>query len=72
MFQYLKNSLSERCICTRVGKTYSYNEKIDVGIPQGSIIAPDLFNIIIHDLPKVLSDNTHAAQYADDLSLIHI
>ena len=38
-----------------------------MGIPQGSIIAPILFNIIIHDVPKVLSNNTHVAQYADDI-----
>ena len=56
MFQYFKNFLSERCICTRVGKTYSSNKTIDMGIPQGSIIAPILFNIIIHDLSKVLSN----------------
>ena len=38
-----------------------------MGIPQGSVIAPILFNIIMHDLPKVLSNNTHMAQYADDI-----
>ena len=69
MFQYLKNFLSERCICTGVGKTYSSNKTIDMGIPQGSVIAPILFNIIIHDLPKVLSNNTHVAQYADDIAI---
>ena len=69
MFQYFKNFLSERCICARVGKMYSSNKTIDMGIPQGSIIAPILFNIIIHDLPKVLSNNTHLVQYADDISL---
>ena len=69
MFQYFKNFLSERCICTRVGKTYSSNKTIDMGIPQGSVIAPILFNIIIHDLPKVLSNNTHVAQYADDIAI---
>ena len=47
MFQYFKNFLSERCICTRVGKTYSSNKTIDMGIPQGSVIAPILFNISI-------------------------
>ena len=36
MFQYFKNLLSEICICTRVGKTYSSNKTIDMGIPQGS------------------------------------
>ena len=69
MFQYFKNFLSERCICTRVGKTYSSNKTIDMGIPQGSVIAPILFNIIIYDLPKVLSYNTHVAQYADDIAI---
>ena len=54
MFQYIKNFLSERCICTRVGKTYSSIKNIDMGIPQGSVIAPILFSILIHDLPKAL------------------
>ena len=35
-----------------------------MGIPQGLIIAPILFNIIVHDLPKALSNNTHVAQYS--------
>jgi len=69
MFHYFKNFLSERCICTPVGKTYSSNSKIDMGIPPGSITAPVLFNIIIHDLPKALSINTHVAQYADDVTI---
>ena len=69
MFQYFKNFLSERCICTRVVKTYLSNKTIDMDIPQGSGIAPILFNIIIHDLPKVLSNITHVAQYAEDTAV---
>ena len=64
MFQYFKNFLSERCICTRVGKTYSSNETNDMSISQSSIITPILL-IILYDLPKVLSNNTHVAQYDD-------
>ena len=63
-FQYFKNFLSERCICTRVGKTYSSNETNDIGISQSSIITHILL-IIIYDLPKVLPNNTHVAQYDD-------
>ena len=40
-----------------------------MGIPHGSIIAPILFNIIIHVLSKVLSNSTHVAQYADDIAI---
>ena len=40
-----------------------------MGIPQSSIIAPILFNIIIHDLPKALSNNRYAAHYADDIAI---
>ena len=66
MFQYIKKLLSERCICTRVGKIYSSYKIFDMGGPQGSIIAPILFTILIHDLPNALSINKHVAQYADD------
>ena len=64
MFQYFKNFLSKRCICTRVGKTYSSNETNDMSISQSSIITPILL-IILYDLPKVLPNNTHVAQYDD-------
>ena len=67
MSQYIKHVLSERRMCTRIGKTYSSIKNIDIGIPQGSIIAPILITILIHDLPKALSNNTHVAHFAYDI-----
>ena len=52
-----------------MGTTYSSFKHVDMGIPQGSIIAPMLFTILIHDLPKALSKTTHIAQYADDIAI---
>ena len=69
VFQYIKHFLSERCICTRAGKTYSPIKNIDIGIPQASIIAPIVFTVLIHALPKALSKNTNVAQYADDIAI---
>jgi ribonuclease HI len=69
MYKYIVNFLCERSICTRVGNTYSSFRKIDMGIPQGSIISPLLFSILLHDLPKSLAENTHVVQYADDIAI---
>jgi len=68
-YEYFKNFLSERLICTRVGTTYSSFKSIDMGIPQGSIVAPLLFTLLIHDLPKALSSNINVAQFADDIAI---
>ena len=40
-----------------------------MGIPQGKIIAPILFTILMHDVPKALFIKTkHVAEYADDIA----
>ena len=38
------------------------------GIPQGSVLAPLLFNINTYDLPSMIS---RKFAYADDLALLH-
>ena len=67
--QYIENFLNNRTMSARVGKTYSTARKLEMGIPQGSIIAPLLFNILIYDMPKIVSNNTTLVQYADDICM---
>ena len=69
IFYFIKNLLSQRSICTRIGTTYSSFKNIDMGIPQGSIIAPLLFTLFLYDLPSVISKNTNVVQYADDIAI---
>ena len=49
-----------------VDKKSSY-QPIYIGVPQGSILCPVLFNIYVSSLPSCLKSNS--IQYADDASL---
>ena len=69
MYNYIKSYLANRTLQARVGTSYSSSRSLDMGIPQGSVIAPILFNILIYDLPKVLSNRIVLVQYADDICI---
>ena len=40
------------------------------GVPQGSVLAPTLYNMYTHDIRSPLDDNTLLIQYADDITLL--
>ena len=60
----IHNYLSNRKQRVRVNNSHSLWQDILFGVPQGSILGPLLFNIILADLFFTL--NTEIANYADD------
>jgi ribonuclease HI/L-rhamnose mutarotase len=69
IYYYIGTFLKDRNIKVKVGNSYSSSYKTNMGIPQGSIISPILFNILIYDLPQVLSNKVSLVQYADDIAI---
>ena len=58
---YLKNRMQR----TKINSEYSYWEEVMFGVPQGSILAPLLFNIFLCHLFLIM-ENIDIANYADD------
>ena len=44
-------------------------ETVNMGVPQGSVIAPLLFNIMVHDVVTAVTGKVVITMYADDLAI---
>ena len=60
--------LSNRKQRVRVNSAFSPFNSVNMGVPQGSVLGPILFNLYINDLPKV-SKKLNTTLFADDSTL---
>ena len=65
----LKIYLSKRDQYVQLGNFKSQYHNISCGIPQGSVMGPLLFNIVINDLPSA-TKKFDFIMYADDTTLV--
>ncbi len=81
MLVWIDNFLTGRKIRVRVGAEHAEHQIIENGSPQGSVISPILFNVMIDTLYETLNHEIYQAdpdervdlsQFADDSSIWHV
>ena len=69
MYQFVQTFLDSRRMAVKVGHAKSQTHTLDMGVPQGSVIAPTLFSLMLHDIQTVGSPRLSMSLYADDLAI---
>jgi hypothetical protein len=67
LLRWIASFLSERSFSVSVSSALSESYPIISGVPQGAILSPLLFNILLSDLPS--SPGVTTSIYADDIAM---
>ena len=67
---FIGNFLSERIFRVRIGSCFSDPFEQDMGVPQGSILSPLLFNIKINNIVKTVRQGMQNSLFVDDFALM--
>lgn len=69
IYHWIKEFLTDRQIKVRIGNTTSETYKLQNGVPQGSVISPILFILLMNDFPSLSDDNIETSLFADDSAI---
>ena len=67
---WIYNYMSQRFQAVNVNGIISSWKEVKSGVPQGSVLGPLLFAVIVDDLKPIFSNST-IIKYADDMTLLH-
>ena len=68
MYEWISQFLKDRTIQVRVGKELSERVRLENRTPQGSVLSPILFLIMMNDVPDT-EDSVKLSMLADDCSI---
>ena len=67
MLRWVQEYLQARTFKVFFEGSYSSSRNISSSVPQGSSSAPSLFNIMVHDMPRVAG--VYRSEFADDIAI---
>jgi len=70
MLKWIQCYLNSRRFNVYFEGEYSSTRNITTGVPQGSILSPILFNIMVSDIPNDI--NVTTSEYADDITIYSV
>jgi ribonuclease HI len=69
IYTFIENFLTRREFKVKVGNSFSPINPLNNGVPQGSVLAPLLFIIMLNDFPTLSDPNISTSLYADDSAI---
>lgn len=66
--KWIKEYLHNRTVSVRVSNHLSEKTVMKTGLPQGAVLSPILFNVMLYDMPK--SEHVKILSYADDITIV--
>ena len=67
--RFLRSWLTNRTLQVRIGQTLSKTVRLKSGVPQGSVLAPTIWNYYTMVIPTTISPHNDTAVYADDTAI---
>jgi ribonuclease HI len=69
MYDILMSYLTDRRVRTKVGQHEGSYHAVRQGVPQGGVLSPLLFNMVMGDLAGLLQRDTNLSIFADDTAI---
>ena len=70
IYNTIRNMLSNRSLKVKYGVELSEAHDIHMGTPQGAVLSPTLFTLLLYDILNVNIHNNEILLFADDIAII--